>query len=480
MSRTIILPGLSRRRKRPAPRPSDVPQGEALASAGETVASRAFASSPSIIADSEVLRSTTSGVFYGWVMLVLAIAGLVASSPGQTFGVSIFSEAMRSDLGMGHGRMAAAYTLGTLLGALPIAFFGRLMDRFGQRQAMLLVISLFSAACLVTSIVRDWAGLVLAFTLLRMLGAGALSLVSGSMLAFWFDRRLGMVEGIRQTGMAVSMAVIPAANVWLEAHWGWRGAYCFFGIAIWVVLFPAMALLFRNHPEEVGQRIDGDFVAVRLPRTSEACVNPEVDLTLGETLRTVTFWIVAGGTALFGLIHTALFFCIVPIFQERGLSAADVTAMLVALAVCLAVMQIIGGILADRMRASLLLATGAAILSLGVAVLLMSTSITMAMASGGLMGISQGIFFGAVQPLWARYFGRRHLGAIRGMLMTINVAVSSVGPLFAGVMRDAYGDFDVALVTFALVPLPLACLCLLVKPPRRRTPTMVAPGVLLS
>ena len=196
-------------------------------------------------------------MYYGWLMLPLSIAALVASSPGQTFGVSIFNEPMRLSLKLSHGQLAATYTLGTLLGALPITLFGWYMDRHGIRRAMLLAVTLFAGACLMTSVVRGWASLLLAFWLLRMLGPGALSFVSANTLAYWFERRLGLVEGIRQLGMAAAMAMIPALNLWLVTAYGWRGAYAVLGIVIWCLLFPTIWLLYRNRPSELGQQIDG-------------------------------------------------------------------------------------------------------------------------------------------------------------------------------------------------------------------------------
>lgn len=85
-------------------------------------------------------------LYYGWVMLPLSMGALIASSPGQTFGVSIFNEPMRSSLGLSHGQLAAAYMLGTLLGAIPIAYIGRQMDRHGLRRTMF------------AGLVRDWQG----------------------------------------------------------------------------------------------------------------------------------------------------------------------------------------------------------------------------------------------------------------------------------------------------------------------------------
>ncbi|MEX0818076.1 MAG: MFS transporter [Pirellulaceae bacterium] len=408
-------------------------------------------------------------LYYGWVMLPLAMATLIASSPGQTFGISIFNEPMRLSLGLSHGQLAAAYMLGTLLGAIPIGFIGRQMDRHGLRRTLLVVVSLFSLACVLTSAVQGWLALAAAFCLLRMLGPGALGLLSGNTLAFWFDRRLGMVEGFRQVGMALAMATIPMLNLWLVSHWGWRGAYGILGASIWLLLFPVVVIWFRNHPADVGQRLDG--IGSRRLRNSEDHATNEVfwGLTLGEALRTRAFWIVASGTATFGLIHTAVFFCLVPMFQERGLTAGVAATTLTVFAASLAAMQLVGGMLADRIRASYLLCAG--MTGLGTAILLLfhSNSSAMALVVGAALGASQGMFFGAAHPLWARYFGRRHLGKIRGTLMTINVGSSSLGPLFAGLSRDVTGDFNLSLAVFAFAPFPIALLSLLVAPPGRET-----------
>src|SRR5690606_3378384 len=126
-----------------------------------------------------------------------------------------------------------------------------------------------------------------------------------------------------------------------------------------------------------------------------------------------------------------------------------------------------GGILADHFPAPPLLGLGLAGLGAGVGLLYASHSLAVAVWAGVVLGASQGIFFGTSQPLWPRYFGRRHLGKIRGFLMTLAVGSSSLGPLLAGVTRDALGNFDFALVVFALAPLVMAAMALAVAPPPR-------------
>jgi MFS transporter, OFA family, oxalate/formate antiporter len=116
-------------------------------------------------------------LYYGWVMLPVAIAGVIAISPGQTFGIAAFNESIRSALELTHSQLSGAYMVGTLLAALPLAYLDRLMDRHGLRRTTAVVIVFLGMACVVAASAQNLAWLAVAFFLLRLLGPGAMSLL---------------------------------------------------------------------------------------------------------------------------------------------------------------------------------------------------------------------------------------------------------------------------------------------------------------
>ena len=403
-------------------------------------------------------------------MLPLAMLALAASAPGQTYGVMIFSEEIRTNLNLSHSQLALAYTLGTILGCLPITMFGNAMDRYGLRRTMLVMLGLFSLACGLMSLVGNWLMLLCGFTFLRMLGPGALAFLSGNTLSFWFERKLGTVEGIRATGTALSMMIAPIIGLFLLHNYGWRTAYLCFGLLIGLGLIPLFWTLFRNNPQEFGRGLDGirHVQPSKEEAAEQAGLSSLTDFTLSEAMRTPAFWIFGAGKATYALIQTALFFSLVPILSERGYGATEAASLTTLFGVTLIVMQLIGGALADRFSPAILLCLGLLFFSGGMALVTFGTTGWIVVMSGIIFGCGQGTFFGALQPMWARYYGRSHLGKIRGFLMTLMVGSSSLGPLFAGSMHDLFGNFDMAMQIFTIAPLPIAILCLLAPQPQKQ------------
>ena len=201
--------------------------------------------------------------YYGWVMLPLAALMQIATSPGQTFGVSIFNAPIRETLQLSHSQLTGCYLLASLLAAAPMPLVGWLADRVGLRKTGLAVIVLLGLACAATSRAHGMVTLTIGFLMLRTFGQGALTLLSVNTLAMWFSRRLGLVSGVMGLGTSIGIAVLPQVYLSLIDSVGWRNAYLVLGGATVGVMLPLVFFLFQNRPEDVGQRLDGRAARAR-------------------------------------------------------------------------------------------------------------------------------------------------------------------------------------------------------------------------
>ncbi len=412
---------------------------------------------------------TRPRIYYGWIMLPVATVALICTSPAQTFGVSVFNPYIRESLGLSATQISAAYGLGTFLASLPMGFIGAIMDRYGLRITLTVVATLFGAVCVLVSQVTGMATLFLAFLLLRMLGQGAMGLLSGNTLPFWFEKRLGTVEGLRHMGMAGAIAVVPAICLGLIHAVGWRWTYVILGLAVWAIMLPLMALVFRNRPEELGQRKDGEWIDgdTREADRAAAAADAANSFTLRQALRTPALWLVGAGMGFWSMAGTGVMFHVVPMMTSRGLSEAEAASLFGAFAVSLALTYLVGGMLADRLRLNMLLSIATGLLVAAMALVWAAGSPAAVLVAGVAMGLSQGLLVATQGPMLPRYYGRAHLGKIRGSMATVMVAASSVGPILVGGCYDWLGGYGPVMAAFTLGPLPLVGLSLLAKPPRR-------------
>ncbi|UCC54218.1 MAG: MFS transporter [Anaerolineaceae bacterium] len=401
--------------------------------------------------------------YYGWVMLPIAMLAMIATSPGQTFGISIFNPSFRLALGLSHSQLTGAYMAGTLLAALPQPYIGGLMDRFGIRRVMFIIVIMLGMACIFMSQVSNLLMLFLAFFCLRLLGQGALSLLANNTLAMWFQVRLGTVMGMMSAAVAGAIALIPPLILLLINQFGWRGAFAVLGVIVWIIMLPILLFLYQNRPQDVGQSLDG-----RSSTETEVAIEEKeeaLSFTLREARHTRAYWILLLFTAAWALIITAVYFNIIPIFTNQGLTDVNAAATFTTIAVVMGVTQLIGGALADRFRLSWLAFLCMLFIASGVWMLSRADSVALAQLYAVLIGMGQGLFGAVNNTVWVRYYGRAHLGRIRGSVAVAMVAGSSTGPFIMGATYDLFGSYQVSLNLFIALLLTLAIATLWATPP---------------
>lgn len=405
-------------------------------------------------------------VFYGYVMLPLAMLMQIGTSPGQTFAVSAFTPALLESLQLSESRLALAYMLGTMLAAVPLSVVGPISDRIGLRWTSLAVVVALSATCYFTSTVTGFVGLFIAFFLLRFLGQGSLTLLSNNTTAMWFRGRIGRVSAIISIGTAAAFAWLPQ---WLSESinaYGWRWTYQAIAVLVFVGLVPAMLLFYRNRPEDMGQFLDG----VRMDRdqdddAAETLSTNEVSLTLREALRTFSFYVVGLTSAVWAMIGTGVVFYLFTLCQDRGFADGTAGDLFKTFGLCMLVMQFTGSIAADYVRLNRLLGSGAIMLAGGLVTLWVAQTSSAMHLFSALFGGGQGLLIAVSSVLWVRYYGREHLGSIRGWVWCATVAGSGCGPLIMGQIKDHYQSYDPAILIFLVLLLPLAIASWFVRPP---------------
>jgi MFS family permease len=410
--------------------------------------------------------------YYGWVMMVVSLFALIFTSPGQTFGVAVFNPSFREALNLTHTQLTGAYMVATLLAAVPLSIVGGLMDRFGIRRMMTIVVIALGVACIFTSQVTGLLMLFFAFFWLRLLGQGSLTLLADNTLAMWFQTRLGTVSGLRSVGVTMATAFLPAIILVLIQTFGWRWAYAILGLLVWVVMLPQLALFFRNRPEDVGQELDGvittldEDVKDKIQKRSPTVGTSRVAYDLKGAMHTRAYWILLLMNAVWGMVITAITFNILPLFLSRGLAEGNAVAILAAMSISSAAFQVIAGVLADRVPLNLLLSLGFVAMTAGVGFLIALGPVMLGYAFAVVFGVGSALLGAVTATVWVRYYGRKHLGKIRGSVWTATVAASSLGPFLMGITYDRINSYTPILVLYLCLFAVMVAAVMFATPPK--------------
>lgn len=406
-------------------------------------------------------------VFYGWVILVIGTLTLIMTSPGQTYVVSVFIERFIDDLDLSRSLVSTLYTIGTLVGSLALPLVGRQLDRHGTRLMSAVVSVLFGLACIYMGTVRNAVMLGVGFIAIRMLGQGSLNLVGKTIINRWWVRRRGFISGI--SGSAFSLLGVGAFPKLIHAlipRYGWRSTYQLLGASLIVLMAPLGYLFFRRRPEVYGLQPDNGPPVQKGEKVADPPADEE-SWTLKEALRTPPFWVASAGLALLAMLVTALFFHMVSIFDDNGLSAAMAASVYVPISAATTLVNLGGGYLADRLPVRWLLA--AALFSQAAVLVLAQylQSAVMASLYGILLGTAGGLMGLVSSVIWADYYGREHLGSITGVTSMILIVGSALGPMPLGIARDMLGSYNLALNISAVFPFVLGVLSLFVRRPQK-------------
>jgi sugar phosphate permease len=256
----------------------------------------------------------------------------------------------------------------------------------------------------------------------------------------WFVRRRGLALGILLTGTSIGGVLIPQIATPLITAYGWRTAMLAVSMLVWLLLLPAVVLLVKEKPEDVGSLPDGDAIVTNTNASAAAATG----LTLSQALRTPLFWILA-------LCAAAVFY---PIFVSTqqfilqaakiGLSPQQASNGLSVLFFVSVTGKFLFGWLSDRFSPTRVMVTCCAIMFGSTLVLLNLTAGTV-FAFLIPFGFGYGGTFVLLQRIAADYFGNREYPKILGVLIVIETVGASIGGLVTGRMADANGgDYTTA------------------------------------
>lgn len=394
-------------------------------------------------------KENQSSIFYGWIIVFIGALGVFFSGPGQTYSNAVFIDKYIEEFGWSRSHISSIYSIATLLAGILMMFMGRLVDKLGQRLMTVIISTILGFACLFNSMVVNSVMMFIGFFLIRLFGQGSMTLVPNTLVPQWFIQKRGRALSFMAIGGFLSSALFPVMNAWLIETWSWQFAWQVWGVTLLVFFTPLAFLLIRNRPEDIGLLPDG-MSNPKVNKREEKTILNEEHWTLKEAMRTKAFWLILFCVSIPAMVNTGLTFHLFSIFGESRMDPKYAAIVLSLMAIVGFPITFISGFILERVKANIILSfvfLGEITLLL---LLLMTNNVPLAFLFGVIWGIVGGLERITLNIIWPDYFGRKHLGSIKGVAMTMMVIGSAFGPLPFGIGYDLFQSYhEILLITLA-------------------------------
>ena len=386
--------------------------------------------------------------------------------------LSVFVVPMTDEFGWSRAQFSGAVSLGALFGLLVSPFAGRLIDRYGSG----VLLSASSAVVGLCAIGLSLASPIWSFYALYVPGravfSSPLELGTSTAVSNWFIRRRPMGLAYMGVIQGIGLTIFPVIAQVLIDGWGWRTAWLAVGIFTLSTGIIPMLLLMARRPEDMGLEADPEKDHRTVPTSDVAAAgappsasNTESNYTVRQALATRAFWLLAIFSVFGFVVQAGISLHQVPHYIGQGVPThlAALTASTFAFG------QVPGGVFwsfwARRVPLRVLLSVAAATMSVGAIGTGFSSSLSTGIPMGFLLGVGVGGIHLLLRLTWADYYGRLHLGSIRGLTLPAQIGGQAIGPIIAGFMYDSTGGYETPFTAFGIIVAFAAVMVLTATPP---------------
>ncbi len=344
-----------------------------------------------------------------------------------TFGA--FVKPLNERFGWSRGQISLAFTFAALMVAISSPALGRAIDRLGVRRVLLPCVAVYGAAFTSLSVLSSLPALYAAYIVMGIVGNGTAHLAWARVISASFNERRGMALATMMAGVGAGAIGIPPLATWLIGAFGWSAACLILGAAIFLFGFlPPLLFLPELRGAGAGAHAAGSFRSVQGSRV---------------------FRLLIGSFFLFSLSINGVLAHVIPMLQDRGLSASAAAFAASTLGVLTLMGRLLTGALLDRFHGAYVAAVFFAIAALGVAALTQASTIPAAYMAAGLIGLGMGAEADVMPYLVSRYFPLEAFSEIYGYSFTAYAFAAAYGPLLMGWSFDRFHSYGAAALALA-------------------------------
>lgn len=374
-----------------------------------------------------------------WMVLVLAVWMQAVTIGIGTYSFAFFVVPWMEEFRVDRGTLMLAATGATIGTAILSPFCGYLLDRVASVLLVVAGGSVMAAGLVAAAFAPNAILVILIFVLLVPFGlvlAG--TLMASSLVARAFNERRGLALGISALGTSLGGVLMPPLVTWILANHDWRTLFLVLAAVVVVfVLLPAACILGP----------DGRAMNRAIPPPSPGL---KFDVKLSPAVLRAGYAFLAPAMLFVAVLHN-----LGALAEDSDISQQHAAWIVSAASVLMAISKVVFGMLSDRTGCGILYVAAILCQYIGVTLIWLAHGFGLLLVGVSLVAVGAGGMLPIISSLVASRWGPERFGSIMGVVLAF-VGLSGLGPMFAGVIRDASGSYDFAFATLATLLVPAA------------------------
>jgi len=225
-------------------------------------------------------------------------------------------------------------------------------------------------------------------------------------------------------------------------------------------------LLMRRSTEDAGMQPDGDPEPSDSSATGTKSALSEYSFTLKQAIRTRELWMMVAIQSIMLMSLSPVLFHQVEYFQDKGIDLKTATSLAITLAFFAVVAKIPWGYFSEKVNVRLVMSLCLVLSGLSLFIIVWADGLRMLYVYAALHGLTMGGVPTVMNVAWAVYFGRRHMGTIRGFVTPVGNIVGAFSPIYAGWAWSTETRYDLPFAVFAFAWIFGGIISLATKTPR--------------
>ena len=401
--------------------------------------------------------------YYGWVIVLSSGFATIAACASAALTLSVFVTPMSEDLGWSRTLIVGAPTIAGLIAIAVAPISGWIIDRKGDKIVLFISLLIMGTSLIFLSYWITPLSFYILFGIARLLMVAPIMNSSTTVISRWFIRRRGRANGISILITSVGMGLIPLYSQLLIDTVGWKEAWLWLGVTVWIIGAIPSLIFIISKPES--------FNIIPDPIIDSKNRNNDIETsgiwTLKESLHSPILWVLCINIALLAFVHSSVNFHISALLTSNGLKPITAAFAITILAIGTGTGGLLWGIISEKINSNIRGSLTALFIGFGALIFLFADNPIMAFAAALVFGFGLGGTWTIALITLPNYFGRQAIGSIRGIGDLFMNAGMALGGLSSAIIYDITNSYDLIFPILTSLAIISAISLLFTKEPKK-------------